>query len=293
VAEHATAYTADVRNLEQLTYKSFQRRRRRIAILLIMTLMLCIGSIIWRHQPRQAVHAPPLAPMMPQPAGQLLDNPHADPNSQILLEIRLIKWDGLVPSDIDDDLVETLREIASSGQRQTALLMRQQSASLIRMIQSRQSSSTIAAPRLTLFNGQRGDVIVSTSRVYVSGFKLLRKIDGSVNTLPQLATVESGVHIDAQPISADGQSTLISLRGNLTNLLAMREFRFPNVFDNQLLSVQSPVVSNFPLDQEIEIPLDRTLLVSGMTQIDPPKAGGEFPPERVIMLINVARAARP
>ena len=94
------------------------------------------------------------------------------------------------------------------------------------MIQSRQSSSTISAPRLTLFNGQRGDVIVSTTRAYVSGFKLLRKIDGSVESLPQITTVESGVHIDAQPlISADGQSASISLRANLTNVLAMREFR--------------------------------------------------------------------
>ena len=52
------------------------------------------------------------------------------------------------------------------------------------------------------------------------------------------------------------------------------------------------MTGNFRLNQELEIPLDRTLLISGATVIDPPEAAGDYPPERVMMLINVATIQR-
>src|SRR5204863_7176259 len=99
-----------------------------------------------------------------------------------------------------------------------------QVSAIIRATEAEQSSTTITAPRVTLFNGQRAYVLVATSRAYVSD---LNPVVGSnaVGFDPTISTVQSGVLLDVQAtVSADRKYVTLTLRPQLSNLLALVPF---------------------------------------------------------------------
>lgn len=100
-----------------------------------------------------------------------------------------------------------------------------QVTALLRATQAAQNVSTMNAPRVTLFNGQRAYVVVATQRAYVSD---LTPIVGTnaVGFDPTPAFVSTGVKLDVQAtVSSDRKYVTLTLRPDVATLLNLQNFQ--------------------------------------------------------------------
>jgi type II secretory pathway component GspD/PulD (secretin) len=97
---------------------------------------------------------------------------------------------------------------------------------LLQATQAAQTSTTLTAPRVTLFNGQRAYVLVATQRAYVSNLDAV--VGNNTATFePEISVVESGVLLDVQAtVSADRKYVTMTLRPQLAQLLNIFNFAF-------------------------------------------------------------------
>jgi len=99
-----------------------------------------------------------------------------------------------------------------------------QVTALIRATQAAQSRSTITAPRVTLFNGQRAYVLISTQRAYVSDLQPIVGT-GAVGFDPTVALVNTGAILDVQAtVSSDRKYVTLTLRPQVAQLLSLVAF---------------------------------------------------------------------
>ncbi|MEZ0265020.1 MAG: type II secretion system protein GspD, partial [Phycisphaerae bacterium] len=97
---------------------------------------------------------------------------------------------------------------------------------LLNATQASQTTTTLTAPRITLFNGQRAYVLVATQRAYVSNLSAVVG-NNSSNFEPEVEIVESGVMLDVQAtVSADRKYVTMTLRPQLAQLLNLFQFAF-------------------------------------------------------------------
>jgi general secretion pathway protein D len=97
---------------------------------------------------------------------------------------------------------------------------------LLNATQASSTSTTLTAPRVTLFNGQRAYVLVATQRAYVSNLDAVVG-NNSSNFEPEVDIVESGVLLDVQAtVSADRKYVTMTLRPQLAQLLNLFTFAF-------------------------------------------------------------------
>jgi len=100
-----------------------------------------------------------------------------------------------------------------------------QVTALIRATQASQSVSTITAPRVTLFNGQRAYVLISTQRAYVSDLQPIVGT-GAVGFDPTPALVNTGAILDVQAtVSSDRKYVTLTLRPQVAQLLNLVNFQ--------------------------------------------------------------------
>jgi type II secretory pathway component GspD/PulD (secretin)/tetratricopeptide (TPR) repeat protein len=145
---------------------------------------------------------------------------------------------------------------------------------LIRATQVHQNTTTLTAPRLTLFNGQRAFVVVATETAYVSD---LTPIVGTnaVAFDPQVGIVQSGVLLDVQAtVSADRKYVTLTLRPTLSRLRALVPFPVsalaagggdnPNLV-NTTAFLQQPVRDITQVSTTVSVPDGGTLLLGGQT----------------------------
>lgn len=144
----------------------------------------------------------------------------------------------------------------------------------IRAVQLGQYASTLTAPRLTLFNGQRAYVVVGTEQAYVSDLTPVVG-SGAVGFDPEIDTVGSGVVLDVQAtVSADRKYVTLTLRPSLRRLIALRAFATftggatgdentdPSAFVG---IIQQPEVQITQLQTTVSVPDRGTLLLGGQT----------------------------
>ncbi|MGN6504117.1 MAG: hypothetical protein ACTHM6_01000, partial [Tepidisphaeraceae bacterium] len=159
-----------------------------------------------------------------------------------------------------------------------------QASILIRATQGNQNVTQLTAPRLTLFNGQRAYIIVSTQQAYVSD---LTPVVGqsSVGFDPTVDTVQSGVVLDVQAtVSADRKYVTLNMRPELSTLLGLQSFPVfagastnnnngngntgnttGTVADNQFGFIQEPVLQITKVRTTASVPDGGTLLLGGTT----------------------------
>ncbi len=146
---------------------------------------------------------------------------------------------------------------------------------LLRATQASQNATTLTAPRLTLFNGQRSFVVVSTETAYVSD---LTPIVGTnaVAFDPTVGIVQSGVLLDVQAtVSSDRKYVTLTLRPTLSRLRALVNFPVsalsagggtvggPTV--SQTAFLQQPVRDITQVRTTVSVPDGGTLLLGGQT----------------------------
>ncbi len=147
---------------------------------------------------------------------------------------------------------------------------------LIRATQASQFSTTLTAPRVTLFNGQRAYVLVATQRAYVSD---LDPVVGSQSAAfdPEIDVVNDGVLLDVQAtVSADRKYVTLTLRPTLADA-EITTFSFmspvttgggdnePPQEEMQALTIQTPIVDIIQVRTSVSVPDGGTLLLGGQT----------------------------
>jgi tetratricopeptide (TPR) repeat protein len=97
---------------------------------------------------------------------------------------------------------------------------------LLRAVQLGQNATTLTAPRVTLFNGQRAFIRVSTIQNYVSDLNPVVGT-GTVGYDPQIDQIQTGVLLDVTAtVSADRRYVTLTVLPTLQRLIALRQFAF-------------------------------------------------------------------
>jgi len=153
---------------------------------------------------------------------------------------------------------------------------------LLRATQAQQFSTIVTAPRITLFNGQRAYVLVATEQAYVSNLEASVGT-GSSSFQPEISVVQSGISLDVQAtVSADRKYVTLTLRPQLSTLLALREFTFQQGNNNAQAAngttiiggaisaaptgiIQTPEIQITQVKTTVSIPDGGTLLLGGQT----------------------------
>jgi type II secretory pathway component GspD/PulD (secretin)/tetratricopeptide (TPR) repeat protein len=152
---------------------------------------------------------------------------------------------------------------------------------LLHATEASELNTEVTAPRITLFNGQAGYVLVSTQQAYVSNLVPVVAA-GSSGFQPQISVVQTGVLLNVQPtVSADRKYVTLTLTPQQSNLLALQTFSFQSggsqgstiingipVFDNTGglgASVQEPEIQLTEVKCTVSVPDGGTLLLGGET----------------------------
>jgi type II secretory pathway component GspD/PulD (secretin) len=153
--------------------------------------------------------------------------------------------------------------------------------------QANSSSRSLTAPRLTLFNGQRAYVTISTQQAYVSDLEPVVS-DNSVAFNPQISYVPTGTVMDVEAtISADRRYVTLTVRPQIAQLNGFSSY-FTSVFstdaNGQPLEgigyIQLPNVTLQDLQTTVSVPDGGTLLLGGQ------KATGELEQEKGVPLLS-------
>jgi general secretion pathway protein D len=155
---------------------------------------------------------------------------------------------------------------------------------LIRATQANQNSTSVTAPRLTLFNGQRAYVVVSRQTAYISDLEPV-VAQNAVAFNPDIDIVESGVLLDVQAtVSSDRKYVTLTLQPQLQTLIDLLPFTFQsdtaantgttvpvggnnvNLGTNAASgTVQQPIVQTTAIATTVSVPDGGTLLLGGQT----------------------------
>jgi hypothetical protein len=143
-------------------------------------------------------------------------------------------------------------------------------------------------PRMTVFDGQRAYVLVSTLRAFVGA--LLPDRNARAGVAPQTHQVQSGVVLAAQATAApDGRTAAVNARVQLCELLAMRETPAPNFPPQKKLLVQVPDYEKRVFAINAVVPHGAPVLF-GVTETSRPNAPPDAKPagDRTFVIVRSA-----
>lgn len=144
-------------------------------------------------------------------------------------------------------------------------LTAEQADQILRAVQTSPDAAVLAAPRLTLFNGQRGYVMVGTSRAYVRDYVAVVGPAGETRYEPRIGDAESGVTLDVQSTaSADRKYVTLTLRPKVTTLAGLAQAPWPGGPAGSGLAVQVPDLRTSGLTTTVSVPDGGTVLLGGM-----------------------------
>jgi general secretion pathway protein D len=146
----------------------------------------------------------------------------------------------------------------------------------LRATQADQRTVTVTAPRITLFNGQRGFIAVTAQRNYVQNFNQTVAAGGingaaAVATTLQIQTLTTGISLSVQATaSADRRYVVMQVTPQLATLDGIDTFSTqPSgntgnaAAGSTLTLVQLPRVSFTTIDTMVSVPDGGTLLIGG------------------------------
>jgi general secretion pathway protein D len=148
---------------------------------------------------------------------------------------------------------------------------------LIRAVEANQNTTSLTAPRLTLFSGQRAVIVVETQEAYVSGLQAVTGTGAAlfqptVSTVPAVAVVTSVL----ATVSPDRKYVYLDIRPQLARLIALNSLTesalvtnagLNGVASSQVISgtLQLPTLSETLVETSCSVPDGATLLLGGQT----------------------------
>lgn len=141
--------------------------------------------------------------------------------------------------------------------------------------------TTLTAPRVTVFNGQRAWVAVTSDVAYVRSYEAE---PGDKQFGPVVDTVVSGLVLDCTPmVSQDRKYVTITLRPRLTTLLDMKEQPWPDAPPGRNdLRIQVPTIrTTGDVNTTVSMPDDHVAFLRIAPVLDPPQP--DAPPEEPLL----------
>jgi hypothetical protein len=187
--------------------------------------------------------------------------------------------------------VHASRALHTTGRAASLTVSKEQVDRLIRATQASTKTSLVTAPRITIFNGQRAYVVISTQTAYVKDLKPIKGKDGQEGYDPEIANVDSGTKLDVQgAVAANGKTIGLRVRPWLSRLIELEPVEKGRTANGEKLVIQKPRSQTFEADLVASLPADGSasvLIAADMT--DPT---GMEPPQPLLILIN-AKAVPP
>jgi tetratricopeptide (TPR) repeat protein len=218
----------------------------------------------------------------------LLEQLREERSIQVTVETRFVSCDHKLIDDLLEQWGQNAKKAAlgnnhpttrpaatpMSGSETTGVLLADPELSqFMKLIQNAPESVIMTSPRVTLWNGQRASVKVSSSRTYLSGYTPTTKGNGEVRYEPVVKSVDPGILLDlTATVSADRKYVMVSLHPQVTTLLGFDRVPWPGSPKNVDLMVQEPKTKTSEISTSISIPEGGSLLLSGL---DDPRFGPE------------------
>ena len=151
---------------------------------------------------------------------------------------------------------------------------------LVRAVQANQNTTTLTAPRLTLFSGQRALIVVTTQQAYVSGLMAVVGTGAALFQPTVSTTTASGVVLSVQAtVSPDHKYVFLDLQPQLARLRALVSFPVQAlvtpvastlgtvVGNSQTITgtLQLPTLDFTKVETSCSVPDGATLLLGGQT----------------------------
>jgi beta-lactamase regulating signal transducer with metallopeptidase domain len=210
---------------------------------------------------------------------QLLDKLREIRAIQITVQTRLIKVSDTLLKDIGVDLPNDDRFLKGAivekkGAGRPAKLVvgsfldDNQVGKLVRAIQASVDSTILTAPRITLFNGQQGSLLIGEEIPYIAGWSEPK--DGKRD--PQISMLKTGFIFTLQPtVSADRKYVTLSLHPRIARLRKMEDVPWPKAAPGENLNTQKPDLAVQEVDEIVSVPDGGTLLTLLPESDDKPK----------------------
>jgi len=136
---------------------------------------------------------------------------------------------------------------------------------LLRASEKAPNSAVLAAPRITLFNGQRAYVRVTSLRAYVRDYTAVRTPQGDIRYDPVNAVAESGLAMDVQATaSADRRYVTLTLRPMVSALLGMKRTPWLSRPSGSNLIIEEPRIKVSEMQTTVTVPDHATVLLGGL-----------------------------
>jgi bla regulator protein BlaR1 len=137
-----------------------------------------------------------------------------------------------------------------------ATLDEQQAQLLVRAAQGEPRANVFAAPRITLFNGQRASILDRAQRPFVVGIE----DDRAGLTRPKIAIIDEGIKLTLRAIQSVDHRR-IELAGRLELSEISEVITASTQLDGETKTIQVPRVKRCRIDVASEIPDGKTLLI--------------------------------
>ncbi|MEZ0265610.1 MAG: M56 family metallopeptidase [Phycisphaerae bacterium] len=193
---------------------------------------------------------------------------------QITVEARFVLFDvdALAKADPAAAALLELPKAEKGAPLKTAAtyLTEVQLNTILRAAQSLPETTTLSAPRVTTFNGQRAYVKVAHQRAYVADYTVTRGADGKPAYEAVAEVAESGLTLDVQATaSADRKYVTLNLRPHIAKLLGFKTVPFPNLPADHPAGVEKPLIQQPDLAvtevrTTISVPNNQTVVLGGM-----------------------------
>ncbi|HSV13544.1 MAG TPA: M56 family metallopeptidase [Tepidisphaeraceae bacterium] len=238
---------------------------------------------------------------------QLLDSLRESQSRQISVESRLFLLDDAAERALSDNLRQHLTAAARADKdSSTNVLPAAQVDELIRVIRKWQGATSLTAPRLTLFSGQRAVLSVSTSTTYIASMSANVKTTGNsvVTTYePQNSNVTgTGIKVDVMAtVAPDNRGVYVDFHPVLAQLDRLDSVPWAGAPADAHVFVQKPIVSTCELRTSCTIPDGASVVLGGFSQSTPATADAavqndvERPttnPDAMASLVSASRSGR-
>jgi hypothetical protein len=216
---------------------------------------------------------------------------------QVQLKTRFLTGSGIE---------QALRETGGEWQKRDGAeawsksLSPEQVNTLLAAIEHDPETTTLSAPRVMMFNGQRAFVMISTSTAYVGEVQRIKTRDGTNAFDPVIKTVNSGVVLDARVnVTGDGKSVALDLHPHVARLLSLEPVLATGGEAGKGPFIQVPRLSTATLHASTTVANDQTVVMrvtpklkSGSAPATQPTTAADTPPTIILFNPSVIRPSR-
>jgi type II secretory pathway component GspD/PulD (secretin) len=135
-------------------------------------------------------------------------------------------------------------------------------AQILHVIRSERSIKWLSAPRITLFDGQAGALMVGTTTAYVSAVTASRGDDGKAGLTPTVSNDFSGIQCKVRPaLNDDGTRIALDLSVTLTRLNSLHAVALADAPAGAPAKIQVPDTTVLKADHLLSVISGQTVIV--------------------------------